>query len=143
MEVLQEWVALLGALATEVRSKFAPSRFRYDPDSIYGGLTGVGLLSSKEGLFYFRDNRVILIHIHSKSMLTALNGDLLLEELGTPAAQLSSRAGKGHRQFVYPERGIAISSDSQGRIAFIEIFEPMSLDNYLARIYVDPGPFVK
>jgi hypothetical protein len=143
MGVLQEWINLLGATVDTVRRGFANSRLEYDPDSGYGSLTNVGLLRNKDALFYFRDDMLILIHIHSKPLLQKLDGQALLSELGSPAADLRSRAGKGESQYVFPERGIAFSSDSEGRVAFIEIFQPMSLSEYMAQIYIDPGQFEK
>jgi hypothetical protein len=142
-DVLQGWVDLLGASVEAVRNKFAHSRFHYDPDSVYGSLTNVALLSNKDALFYFDRARLILIHLHSKSILAKLDGRSLLSDLGSPEADLRSRAGKGYSQYVFPARGIAFASDSEGRVAFVEIFQPMSLAEYLAQIYIDPGQFEK
>ena len=143
MDVLQEWINLLGAAVDAVRRRFADSRLEYDPDSGYGSLPKLGLLRNKDALFYFSDDTLILIHIHSKPLLQKLDGRALLSELGSPAADLRSRAGKGESQYVFPERGIAFSSDSEGRVAFVEIFQPTSLGEYMDRIYIDPGQFEK
>jgi hypothetical protein len=142
-QALKGWADLLGATGQTVRSKFAGSRFHYDPDSVYGSLTNVALLRNKDALFYFDHDELILIHIHSKPLLEKVDGRVLLSDLGPPAAGLRSRAGKGFSQYVFSERGLAFSSDSEGRVAFVEIFRPIPLDDYLARIYIDPGLFVK
>lgn len=143
MNALQSWIDLLGASPDQLRQKLVQSRFHHDPDSTYGALTHVALLSNKDGLFYFAEDRLVLIHIHSKPLLAKLNGRLLLSELGTPAANLRSPAGKGYGHYVFSDQGLALSIDAEGRVAFVEIFRPQSYEDYLAHIYDDPGPFVK
>lgn len=143
MNALQSWIDLLGSSPDELRQKSTHSRFRHDPDSTYGALIHVALMSNKDGLFYFAEDRLILIHIHSKPLLAQLNGRLLLSELGTPAANLRSPAGKGYGHYVFSDQGLALSIDADSRVAFVEIFRPRSYEDYLAQIYVDPGPFVK
>jgi hypothetical protein len=143
MNELSQWLDMLGAPLASIREKYARLRGHLESASSYGSLTGVVELSNREGLFYFKEDRLILIHIHSKPFLARLNGKTLLADLGSPAADLPSRAGKGFSQYVFPERGIAFSSDSAGQVAFVEVFQPMPLDLYLAQIYIDPGPFVR
>ncbi len=143
MNELREWLDLLGAPLASIREKYARLRGHLENASSYGSLTGVVELSNKAGLFYFKEDRLILIHIHSRPFLARLNGKILLANLGSPAADLRSRAGKGFSQYVFPERGIAFSSDSAGHIAFVEVFPSMPLDLYLTQIYINPGPFVK
>jgi hypothetical protein len=143
MNILQRWIDLLGISADKLRSEFPRSQFEADPNSVYGGLPQVALLRNEDGLFYFDKDKLILIHIHSPAILSKLDAQSLLSELGTPEAELNSRAGKGYTQYAFPKRGIAFSSDSDDQIAFVEIFVPMTLDDYLAHVYVDPGPFVR
>lgn len=143
MNTLQRWIDLLGSSAQKLQSEFPRSRFDEDPDSTYGNLAHIALMRNKDALFYFDKDQLILIHVHSKEILSKLDAQSLLREFGTPEAELSSRAGKGYTQYVFPKRGIAISSDSSGRIAFVEIFNPTSLDDYRAQLYVDPGPFIR
>jgi hypothetical protein len=44
--------------------------------------------------------------------------------------------------YVYPSRGVAFSSDGH-EVELLEIFAPTTLEDYRARIYEDPGAFVK
>jgi hypothetical protein len=54
---------------------------------------------------------------------------------------MRSRAGKHSTMHVWPERGLAASVDEEdGRLEFVEVFEPTSLEEYLDGIYEEPAP---
>lgn len=143
MSELQKWIGLVGSSPERIREIFDLSKFHFERGAGYGHLSGLDELSNETALFYFKEKRLFLIHLHSSSILQNLDGNRLLVDLGSPAVELPSRAGKGFSQNVFPQKGIAFSSDSAGRVAFVEIFQPMSLDDYLAQIHIDPGPFVR
>jgi len=143
LDELRKWIALIGASPAGLSEKLGGSTPDLEPDSGYGQLSGLEEWSNDTGLFYFKDGRLFLIHLYSDALLQSLDGNKLLVSLGAPAADLDSRAGKGFTQTVYPDQGVAFASNSYGEVAFVEIFQPMSLDDYIAQIYIDPGPLVR
>ena len=63
-------------------------------------------------------------------------------EPGDNAVRLRSRAGKRANLLVFAEQGIACSSLNEG-LDFLEVFPPRTQREYEARIYLDPGPFIR
>ena len=92
------------------------------------------------GFFIVQDGRLALIYVDDERALAGLSADALRAEFGEPEASLRSRAGKRVPLHVVAGKGVAYASNSE-RVYYLEIFPPMSLADYKARIYEDPGPY--
>jgi hypothetical protein len=109
----------------------------------YEGLTGVDRLDpdALPAHFFFRGDEQVMLYVPRQG-LEATDPGALIAELGEPAAYLRSRVG-GDSQFqVWPERGVALSTDG-ATAEVLEVFAPRPLDAYEADIYRDPGEFIK
>jgi hypothetical protein len=93
------------------------------------------------GHFYFDGDRQVMLYV-GPAALEGVDPDELERALGGPGELLDSRAGKSSSLHVYPERGVAFSSDGH-EVELLEIFAPTTLGDYRARIYEDPGTFIK
>lgn len=105
------------------------------------GLTEIYNPQASPARFYVRGDQLVVIYLSDREVLGQLDEDALVAELGQPAEELRSRAGKHSELRVYPDKGIAMSVGDE--IEFLEIFPPATLDQYKSTIYVDPGPFIK
>ncbi|MBL8539410.1 MAG: hypothetical protein JNK68_03465 [Betaproteobacteria bacterium] len=142
---LEQWIALRDAPMKEIRSRFAIDDAHVDRNTSYGRLGPLTELHDAKihpARFYFDGETPVLIYVDDAAALARCDAAELLERLGKPAAELRSRAGKTFTHYVYPAAGIAFSAHRQ-EIAYVEVFPPCSLQDYLDRIYVDPGVFTK
>ncbi|MBX0331307.1 hypothetical protein K2Z83_27020 [Oscillochloris sp. ZM17-4] len=95
------------------------------------------------GEFYFRDGHFVLIYIgHPDKAYPQLTRDTLAEHFGEPVTFLRSRAGKQHRLYLYPDKGVAFSAGVR-EVGFVEIFHPSSLEQYQSQFYLNPGKFIR
>ncbi len=111
----------------------------------YEKLSGVGRANNAAlhpGHFYLRGDRIELVYVGNAAFLSGLKPAAIQKELGGDGTRLRSRVGKTSNQYVYPEKGFAYS-ETDGALDFVEIFAPMSLEQYRQRIYEDVGPFTK
>ncbi len=114
-------------------------------DGAYQRLQHVALLHNGAiypGHFYVRGDRLEVAYVGDASFLSGLTAAAIRRELGGAGARLRSRAGKAANQYVYADRGFAYS-ETDGAVDFVEIFPPMSLEQYRAKIYEEPGVFTK
>jgi hypothetical protein len=142
---VEEWIALRDAGIDEIRDRFSMADAHVDRDASYGKLgrlTELHNAKTHPARFYFQGATQVLVYVDDPAALAGCDAADLLQRLGKPAAELRSRAGKVFTHYVYPEAGIAFSAH-QNTIAYVEIFAPCSLQDYRARIYVDPGAFTK
>ena len=91
------------------------------------------------GYFYFDGDRQVMLYAGEPE---GADPDALAARLGSGGHELRSRAGKRAVLHVWPERGVAFSEEGGG-VDFLEVFEPTTLEDYEARIYADPGPFIR
>jgi hypothetical protein len=91
------------------------------------------------GYFYFDGDRQVMLYAGDPS--EADPGELA-GRLGPGGHELRSRAGKRAVLHVWPEQGVAFSEEGGG-VDFLEVFEPTTLEDYEARIYEDPGEFIR
>lgn len=82
---------------------------------------------------YLRDDRVLLVYAGGDVVRALVPGELE-RRFGPAAVVLRSRAGKRVNHRVYPDRGLAASVEGDA-VIFVEMFTPMSRDEYLATIY--------
>ncbi len=114
-------------------------------DVAYEKLTGVSRVSNGDvfpGHFFLRGDEVVMVYVGDPDFLSGLSEAEIEKELGGQGEILRSRAGKTSNQHVYADKGVAFS-ETDGKLDFLEIFAPMSLDDYKAKIYEDVGPFVR
>jgi len=137
---LDGWIALRDLSLDDIRSRVGVP----GEEGRYEGLQGVRRLHNADvhpGHFYFDGERQVMLYVGRR----ALAGEDPAEwerALGGPGEELPSRAGKSSVMHVYPDRGVAFSSDGHA-VELLEIFAPTTFDDYRARIYEDPGAFVK
>lgn len=91
------------------------------------------------GFFFFDGDRQVMLYAGAPE---DVDPDALAAALGPGAHELRSRAGKRAVLRVWPERGVAFSEED-GAVDFLEVFEPTTLAGYSARIYEDPGAFIR
>lgn len=89
---------------------------------------------------FFRNGKLVLIYTSgvtgiSQDELDTLRGG----ESGEQAVLLRSRAGKTSNLHVHAGKGVAFSKGK--RLEFIELFPPMTQQEYEQTIYVAPGAF--
>lgn len=94
------------------------------------------------GYFYFSGNDLRLIYIADNDLPQQLWNEFM-ESVPDPAGTtVRSRAGKNINHIIFAEKGFAGSLDN-GIVKFIEIFTPLSLEEYLSTIYREPPQFRK
>lgn len=147
MDKLQTWLALRGLTQEQLASALQLDPSKAEPKRSYEKLQDLTDLhdpAHHPASFYLRDNHTILIYLSDTAALQGLTEMLFLQAWGKPALTLRSRAGKASTLCVYPERGVAFSTEQEdGPLDFLEIFAPMTAEDYRAQIYVDPGSFDK
>ena len=92
--------------------------------------------------FFVRGDQLQLVYVGDAELLRTLTPAAIRRALGGSGVALRSRAGKRSNQYVYPGLGFAYS-ETDDAIDFVEVFRPMSLADYRARIYEDVAPFSK
>jgi hypothetical protein len=145
---LPEWMAMRKLTLAELRAHFGFSENYLDRNTAYGQLTNLIEFHNPDkhpGRFFFDahdQTTLVVMYVGSSEALRSLARDDLIREFGVPEARLRSRAGKVYTHYVCPRSGVAFSSSKED-VAFIETFPEMTLKNYRATLYLDPGDFVK
>lgn len=146
VKTLESWMALRDLSMAEIRKRFAMAARHTTRDTDYLGIEGLTELYNPDAHpahFYFRDRKCVLLYLEDITPeVEALNPRALKAYLGTPAAVLSSRAGKQDALYVYPDKGVAFSAGSD-HVSYLEVFPPATLEDYTARMYVTPPKFVE
>ena len=131
-----DWLALRDLSRAEVEARPGAS---VAEDVAYERVQGVDRVSTPDAHFFFDGDRLRVVYVSDASF-----GDMpagpLIDELGRGEI-MRSRAGKHSTMHVWPDRGLAASVDEDDeRLEFVEVFAPMSLDEYLDGIYEEPAP---
>jgi hypothetical protein len=140
-QLLQEWEGIRRLAQEDAQARFAVTTEQVTP-SQYGQLQDLIELtngSDLPGRLFYRDGQFVLLHVRGIT-LEGISAWDLLESLGTPDATLRSRAGKTHHIEVYGGRGLAISHGGD-EIDFVQVFPPMSAEEYQATLYHEPSKF--
>jgi len=109
----------------------------------YGSLEGLQLLTYDDivASIFLKGDRVLLIITHPRGgypdAVSAWEG-----ALGKPEARLPSVNGKSARVNVYSDKGLAAISDGNN-VILVEVFVPMTLDEYTRHLYRKPPVFRK
>lgn len=127
------------------------TRYAIRPESVregaaYEGLRDVTEIHQKDtspARFFFRGDKLVMIYLGDRGALQAYSEAALMQRLGgaKQAVELRSRAGKTSNQYLFPAQGVAFSADEE--VEFLEVFPPMTENEYRQAIYRDPGPFIK
>ena len=95
-------------------------------------------------MFFGDRSGPLLVYVGDRRQLPGVGRSGVEAELGPPEAVLACRAGKEYAQWVFPAKGVAAAvAASADDLAFVEIFPPLTLEEYLHTLYEDPGPFVR
>ena len=112
-------------------------------DVAYNDIDNVDRLDPEDlpAHFFFRGDRQELLYVPQNGLADVVPS-ALVSEFGEPAGHLASRAGSESELLVWPDRGVAASTDGEA-LEWLEVFRPRSLDAYRAEIWYDPGEFIK
>jgi hypothetical protein len=109
-----------------------------------GSLTLVRDLDHFPGNLYFDAGRPVLAYVENPTHHAAdLTDAGLIALVGDDVEWLRSRAGKLSRLRVAADRGIAISEQMGPKVDFVELFPPTTFADYAARLYKEPGAFIR
>ena len=140
-ETIRAWRALLA----QPRAALEPSEVR--EDSYYGQLYPLTLVRDPSvfpGNLYFDGDAPVLAYVEQPERFAPdVTAAALLALVGEDAERLASRASKPSRLLVAAERGIAISARLEQSVDYLELFAPMSAEEYRRRLYAQPPAFQK
>lgn len=145
LKELREWMALRDLSQDELQKQLGVTAEHIATDRSYGQLTSVTQWrhpGAHPGYFIFQDGKLALIYIDDAKAVSKLEPGDLRQAFGEPEARLRSRAGKKVPFHVHAGQGLAYAADSD-TVHYVEIFPPMSLADYQARIYKEPPPYRK
>jgi hypothetical protein len=111
----------------------------------YGAIVGLHLMSYDDltASFFLRNGRLLLIVLAPRpggEFPTWL--DEWERELGQPARVLPSIVDKNQRVHVYSEAGLTVTAEGAA-VSLVEVFSPMSPDDYEGTLYKPPPVFRK
>jgi hypothetical protein len=136
MNGLAEWLALREVSRAEAEARPGAT---VAEDVAYERVRGVDRVSTPEAHFFFDGERLRVVYV-SDASFGEVPAKPLLDELGRGEV-MRSRSGKHSTMHVWPDRGLAASVDEDDeRLEFVEVFAPMSLEEYLDGIYEEPAP---
>ena len=145
LDFLDDWLALRELPMAEIQARFGISEDHILSDANYEKLKGVTELhnpDSHPGYFYYQEGQFVLLYVGRSPQMDELDPSEMEEQLGEPAKQLPSRAGKTFNHLVYPDQGIAFSTNGLN-VRILEIFPPMDFKSYKKRYYKKPPLFTR
>jgi hypothetical protein len=145
LKELREWMKLRDLPPAELQKQLGVTAEHIATGRSYGNLTAVTQWrhpGAHPGYFIFQDDELALIYVDDAKAVGQLAPGDLRQAFGEPEARLRSRAGKKASLHVHASQGLAYAADSS-TVYYVEIFPPMSLADYQARIYKEPPPYRK
>ena len=146
LDLLTTWLSFREFSLQQVLQQFPIAQDQIGHDANYMQLDGLTELYDPDtypGHFFFRQGKLVLFYAEDISeQIETLKPNFLAQHLGQPDAVLRSRAGKTHNHYVYADKGIAYSANSN-QVSYLEIFQPCSLDTYKSQMYFEPSPFIR
>jgi len=114
-------------------------------DVSYRNIKGLNTVSYERGSYYFRDGKLLIISILPDERANSLSSDAesWLTALGKPNQEyikssfIYSEEGGFGLLYLYLDRGLALHVEGDF-IGLVEIFPPMSLENYMKYFYKEP-----
>jgi hypothetical protein len=143
-ELLAEWMAWRDISRGELLRRLTSTESSIGNGFRYGHTSGLDLISVDSycpARFYLEGEKVVLIYIGYDEDLAKLKPEELAE-LFPPEDRLPSREHTNYRHYVNASAGIAWSATSD-EVSVLELFHPTTVEQYKARFYVEPGPFIK
>lgn len=138
-----ELLALRGADLAGAAEALRADPSRRQPIAGYQGLADLDAIDAPAGARLFaRAGELVLIYLGPDALPPQLSDEDLAAAIGSSGEQLPSRQGKNATLHVAAEQGIAWSEED-GRIAFVEVFPPMTGEDYLRRVYLEPPAFIQ
>jgi len=127
--------ARLGSTDSEIEKNVGYERLK--------NLTSVTEKTGEIPTLFFQGKMQVMMYLTAE-MLEAreLKPEDFYKKFGKQYVQLRSRAGKTHKQIVYPANGIAFSTDGAS-LDFLEIFPPTTIAKYKREIYQTVPAFIK
>ena len=117
-----------------------------DRNAAYGSLDGITEVHdptcSPARVFFQDPSKALLVYVGDRQQLPTVGRSGVEAELGPPEAVLACRAGKDYAQWVFPANGVAVAVSADD-LAFVEVFPPLTLKEYMQTLYEDPGPFMR
>lgn len=114
-------------------------------DVSYGSLSGLKLATYddlKASLFFENDKLILVTLVPTESSTFPSELGEWESALGKPNLVLPGIRGKDSRVYVYS--GVGLTATTEGsRVRLVELFSPMSSENYRHTIYKAPPVFVK
>lgn len=146
IQIINKWFSWREFTLGEMYTQLGTTDTSRRDNASYGNLRNLTALENEEshpGILFYQDDRFVLSYVDEiYEELDDWDPQVLLAHLGEPDAILRSRAGKRFKQYVYAAKGITIVTDGQS-VAFLEIFRPMSLENYRMQFYLEPKTFTR
>jgi hypothetical protein len=130
---------------SEVQQSLSISEAQIERNANYMKLTNLMELHNPDvhpGYFYFRNGKFALLYVGGGEELEQLDPKALQNRFGGEGVELRSRAGKHFNHHVYPEVGLAFSTDGEV-VSILEVFPPTSLAEYQSSIYQEPPVYYK
>lgn len=142
---LENWTEKVGMSEADLKGWLSPNDGQLGTGRSYGAWNDLIWICNPiqdPGHYYVKDGKVVLVYLEDAPVFSQMTAQELLANLGTPtsAQVLRSRVGKLATQYAYPELGIAFSEE-RDTVVFVELFAPMTLEQYKAQLYQDPGTF--
>lgn len=106
-------------------------------------LVRVDLGNKPELVFFDATGSMVLWYTSEENILGRFDERDIIETYGEAEAIESSRAGKRANLCIYAQRGFAYAKTNGEGIHYIEVFPEMSLEEYLSKVYLAPGPFIR
>lgn len=141
---LERWRALLDRPLADLRAEVDEGRIRDGAHYGAGGpFTALRDRAFFPGTIYYDGGRPVLAYVERPSARAEdVSDEDLLALVGDDAPRLRSRAGKFARTRVAAELGIAVAEE-RGQVAYLELFHPMSFEEYRERIHEEPPQFIR
>jgi hypothetical protein len=94
------------------------------------------------GFYYLTDSGVAVIHLERSSVCDSLDPQQFFDRLGPFSSDqiMQGKTGRTAQLYVCAQDGISFTLNNQ-KIEGVELFDPMTLRRYLARIYKTPAKF--
>jgi hypothetical protein len=145
-DTLRDWMDLRSVPLADLRARTGAGEDALAHDAAYGPSLGLTRFYDPEfhpGRFFYRDGSLVLLYVEfPTNAAPELTRELLLEAVQPAEAQLRARSGRADRQHVNPGKGLAVAIGPVAA-AFLEIFPPMTLNEYRERLYIEPGAFIR
>ncbi|WP_428263370.1 hypothetical protein [Haliangium sp.] len=142
---LQQWMKLRNLSRDALAKELAITDAHIATDRSFERLAPVTQWHNPDahpGYFIFQGDALVMIYIDDEAALADLDPAEVAADLGTPDASLRSRAGKRVPLHVYAQQGVAYAGDAKA-VRYLQIFTPMTLDEYQQKIYQEPPPYRK